>query len=122
MNINIDMMNVRERLRKKYLETSGTKKLSDLYKLDDYMYRELRDKWLLLNLLEIKEMNDDKIKEAVDKNRNKINWPNLYEYFDKRLQTEKDTPISSSSYNEIQNVLEHIEPYRQEMCNTYSAF
>ena len=122
MNINIDMMNVRERLRKKYLETSGTKKLSDLYKLDDYMYRELRDKLLLLNLLEIKEMNDDKIKEAVDKNRNKINWPNLYEYFDKRLQTEKDTPISSSSYNEIQNVLEHIEPYRQEMCNTYSAF
>ena len=122
MNININMMNVREELRKKYLETSGTKKLSDLYKLDDYMYRELRDKWLLLDLLEIEEINNDKIKEAIDKNRNKINWPNLYEYFDKRLQTEKDKPISSSSYNEIQNVLEHIEPYRQEMCNTYSAF
>lgn len=122
MNINIDMMNVREELRKKYLETSGTKKLSDLYKLDGYMYRELRDKWLLLDLLEIEEINNDKIKEAIDKNRNKINWPNLYEYFDKRLQTEKDKPISSSSYNEIQNVLEHIEPYRQEMCNTYSAF
>lgn len=122
MNINIDMMNVREELRKKYLETSGTKKLSDLYKLNDYMYRELRDKWLLLDLLEIEEINNDKIKEAIDKNRNKINWPNLYEYFDKRLQTEKDKPISSSSYNEIQNVLEHIEPYRQEMCNTYSAF
>ena len=122
MNINIDMMNVREELRKKYLETTGTKKLSDLYKLDDYMYRELRDKWLLLDFLEIEEINNDKIKEAIDKNRNKINWPNLYEYFDKRLQTEKDKPISSSSYNEIQNVLEHIEPYRQEMCNTYSAF
>ena len=122
MNINIDMMNVREELRKKYLETSGTKKLSDLYKLDDYMYRELRDKWLLLDLLEIEDINNDKIREAIDKNRNKINWPNLYEYFDKRLQTEKDKPISSSSYNEIQNVLEHIEPYRQEMCNTYSAF
>ena len=124
MYMNNGLLYVRAELRQKYFETPGYKKLSDIYKTDHYMYRELRDKWLFLEMLGIENENidDEHLKLEIENHKNAINWPNFYEYFDERLRMEKEEPVSLTSLSDVNYVLKRLEPYRSELCVVYNAY
>ena len=122
--MNNGLLYVRAELRQKYFETPGYKKFSDLYKIDYYMYKDLRDNWLFLEMLGIENENieDEHLKLEIEKHRDAINWPNFYAYFDERLRMEKDRPVSITSRDDVEYVLERLEPYRSELCVVYNAY
>ena len=122
--MNNGLLYVRAELRQKYFETTGYKKLSDIYKTDHYMYRELRDKWLFLEMLDINNENidDEYLKLVIENHKNAINWPNFYAYFDERLRMEKEESVSLTSLSDVNYVLERLEPYRSELCVVYNAY
>lgn len=88
------------------------------------MYKDLRDKWLFLEMLDINNENIDSehLKLEIEKHRDTINWPNFYEYFDERLLMEKDRNASPTSRGDVEYVLKQIEPYRSELCVVYNAY
>lgn len=88
------------------------------------MYKDLRDKWLFLEMLDIDNENIDseQLKLVVEKHRDRINWSNFYAYFDERLRMEKDKNVSITSRKDVEYVLEQLEPYRSELCVVYNAY
>lgn len=129
MNKKNELLKARVELRKKYLETPGYKKLSDIYKMDTDEYRNLRDNWLFAELLgfDDEEIDIDELEIMIQKQKNTINWTNLYKYFEERLQVE-DTDISDptnffnpncninpTSLFDITYVLSLLEPYKTEL-------
>lgn len=129
MNKKNELLQARVELRKKYLETPGYKKLSDIYKMDTDEYRNLRDNWLFAELLgfDDEEIDIDELEIMIQKQKNTINWTNLYKYFEERLQVE-DTDISDptnffntncninpTSLFDITYVLSLLEPYKTEL-------
>lgn len=124
-----ELLDARVELRKKYLETPGYKKLSDLYKIGTEEYRNIRDNWLFAELLgfDCEDIDEDELEIAIAENKDTINWTNLFKYFDERLKIE-DTDISDPmnffnpncninpiSLFDIEQVLADMKPYRDAL-------
>lgn len=125
-----ELLDARVELRKQYLETPGYKKLSDLYGIDSEEYKNVRDNWLFAELLgfDCEDFDEDELEIAIKENKDTIDWPNLFKYFDERLKVE-DTDISDPmnffnpncninpiSLFDIEQVLADMKPYRDELC------
>lgn len=118
--MNSAQMDKRVELRKKYLETPGYKKFSDIYPMDNYRYRDVRDNYLFFELIGTERKND--IEHAIEQIKNSINWSSLYAYFDERMKMENEDPISLSSKNDVETVMNYLGPLRQKLCIIYDAF
>lgn len=113
-------MDKRVELRKRYLETKGYKKFSDIYPMDNYKYRDIRDNYLFYDLIGTARTID--ISHAIEQNKDTIDWVSLYAYFDERMKMEQEDPISLSSKSDVEIVMRYLGPLRQKLSIIYEAF
>ena len=113
-------MDKRVELRKRYLETKGYKKFSDIYPMDNYKYRDIRDNYLFYDLIGTARTID--ISHAIEQNKDTIDWVSLYAYFDERMKMEQEDPISLSSKSDVEIVMSYLGPLRQKLSIIYEAF
>ena len=117
--MNSKQMDKRVELRKRYLETPGYKKFSDIYPMDNYRYRDIRDNYLFYDLIGTARTID--ISHAIEQNKDTIDWVSLYAYFDERMKMEQEDPISLSSKNDVESVMLYLGPLRRKLCVIYDA-
>lgn len=118
--MNSTQMDKRVELRKQYLETPGYKKFSDIYPMNNYRYRDIRDNYLFYDLIGTARTID--ISHAIEQNKDTIDWVSLYAYFDERMKMEQEDPISLSSKNDVESVMLYLGPLRRKLCVIYDAF
>ena len=118
--MNSKQMDKRVELRKRDLETKGYKKFSDIYPMDNYKYRDIRDNYLFYDLIGTARTID--ISHAIEQNKDTIDWVSLYAYFDERMKMEQEDPISLSSKSDVEIVMSYLGPLRQKLSIIYEAF
>lgn len=119
-------LDIRLKQRQQYLEDPNYEKLSDIL---NNSYRGRRDNYLFQNLL---TGNADThlsgtylaMEESFLENykRHGINWTGIYNYYHARLESLHNGEWESQEESDIEDVVDILETYQDEILNVYDAF
>lgn len=122
-----EALNIRLEQRKQYLENPNFERLSDILKEDD-TYRGKRDNYLFLSLLDDEAQNRDHVIHNMEDfflekyKRPSINWNDIYQYYQARLESVRKGEWYSRTESDIQDVVDILEKHKDKILIVYDAF
>ena len=109
--------------RKKYFETTGYHKLSDITEIGSYYYNRYTDSCVIRSIIAGKLTNwnsDLNIIMNEHKDDPKVNWQAIYDYIDQQI---KKVPANEKQLiKDLNDINEQLKPYRKQLLPVYVGF
>lgn len=109
--------------RKKYFETTGYHKLSDITEIGSYYYNRYTDSCVIRSIIAGKLTNwnsDLNIIMNEHKDDPKVNWQAIYDYIDQQI---KKVPANEKQLiKDLNDINEQLKPYRKQLLPVYTGF
>lgn len=109
--------------RKKYFETTGYHKLSDITEIGSYYYNRYTDSCVIRSIIAGKLTNwnsDLNIIMNEHKDDPKVNWQAIYDYIDQQI---KKVPANEKQLiKDLNDINEQLKPYRKQLLPVYAGF
>lgn len=113
----------REENRKKYFETDGYHKLSEIVDANPFYYQRMREQAVIRSLITGKRTNSETdFAEIMQEHINdpKVNWQAIYDYVNGQI---KQVPTTETLLiGDLIEVKIQLKPYENQVLNVYTGF